>query len=149
MVADDARLRGVAVERMLVALNREWAALDDARRLPVLDARELLNRLVTLSIREFYPSGRAAAAAGRRSTWRRAMRAQRPEESGISGDDGAAGSSDGTVAGTGDADARFACHVAELRTRLRWVCREWREPEFEALLHRIALTKVRWDDAPP
>ncbi len=57
MVADDARLRGVAAERMLVALKREWAALDDARRLPPLDARELLNRLVTLSIRAFYPSG--------------------------------------------------------------------------------------------
>ncbi len=76
------------------------------------------------------------------------MRAQRPEGSGISGDDGAAGSGAGTVAGTGDADPRLARHVAELRTRLRPVCREWREPEFEALLHRIARTKVRWDDAP-
>ncbi len=65
MAAEDARhrgvaaerLRGVAAERMLVALKREWAALDDARRLPPLDARELLNRLVPLSIRAFYPSG--------------------------------------------------------------------------------------------
>jgi hypothetical protein len=52
---------------------------------------------------------------------------------------------DGTVA----ADPRLARHVAELRTRLGLVCRAWREPEFEALLHRIARTKMRWDDAPP
>src|SRR5687768_4267736 len=65
MVADDARLRGVAAERMLVALKREWAALDDARRLPAPDARDLLNRLVTLSIRAFYPSGRSGGGSGR------------------------------------------------------------------------------------
>lgn len=65
MVADDARLRGAAAERMLVALKREWAALDDARRLPARDARELLNRLVTLSIRAFYPPGRSGGGSGR------------------------------------------------------------------------------------
>ncbi len=81
------------------------------------------------------------------------MRARRPEGSGIGGEDGAAAESgDGPVAGTGegtgDADPRLARRVAELRTRLRSVCREWTEPEFEALLHRIARMQVRWDDAP-
>jgi hypothetical protein len=32
MAAEDARLRGIGAEGMLVALEREWAALDDARR---------------------------------------------------------------------------------------------------------------------
>ncbi len=73
------------------------------------------------------------------------MRAPRPDGSGINGHDGATGLRDGTVA----ADPRLARHVAELRTRLGLVCRAWREPEFEALLHRIARTKMRWDDAPP
>jgi hypothetical protein len=59
------------------------------------------------------------------------------------------GTGDGTVAGPAGADPRLARHVAELRTRLGLVCRAWREPEFEALLHRIARTKMRWDDAPP
>lgn len=67
MVAEDARRRGVAAERMLVALKRAWAALDDVRRLPALDARDLLGRLVTLSIGAFYPPDRAVGGSGRRT----------------------------------------------------------------------------------
>ncbi len=54
MAAEDARLHGLPAERMLVALKREWAALDEVRGLAVRDARELLGRLVTLSIRAYY-----------------------------------------------------------------------------------------------
>jgi hypothetical protein len=65
MAAEDARLHGVAAEGMLVALKREWAALEDARRLAALDASELLSRLVTLSIRAYYTRDRSAGRAGR------------------------------------------------------------------------------------
>jgi hypothetical protein len=44
------------------------------------------------------------------------------------------------------ADPRLALVVAELRRRLRPVCRDWADPEFEALVHRIARTKLRWAD---
>ncbi len=54
MAAEDARLRGVPAECLLVALKREWGALEEVRRLSVLDARDLLARLVTLSIRAYY-----------------------------------------------------------------------------------------------
>jgi hypothetical protein len=64
MAAEDARRRGVAAEGMLVALKREWAALDDARRLAVLDAQALLSRLVTLSIRAYYGRARAGGRRG-------------------------------------------------------------------------------------
>jgi hypothetical protein len=50
MAAEDARQSGVAAERMLVALERAWAELEDARRLSVPGAGELLSRLVTLCI---------------------------------------------------------------------------------------------------
>jgi hypothetical protein len=65
MAAEDARLGGVTAERMLVALKREWAALDDVRNLAALDARALLSRLVTLSIRAYYTRGRSASRSGR------------------------------------------------------------------------------------
>ena len=54
MAAEDARHRGVAAERLLVALKREWGALQEVRRMSGVDARDLLNRLVTLSIRAYY-----------------------------------------------------------------------------------------------
>ena len=54
MVAEDARQGGLAAERMLVALKRAWAGLDDVRRLCVVGAGELLARLVTLCIRAYY-----------------------------------------------------------------------------------------------
>jgi hypothetical protein len=66
MVAEDARHRGIPAERMLVALKRAWAALEEVRRMPVLDAHDLLTRLVTLCIRAFYapvPPRHLAAAS--------------------------------------------------------------------------------------
>jgi hypothetical protein len=54
MAAEDARLQGVAAERMLVALKREWAALEQVRAMSPFDTRDLLARLVTLSIRAHY-----------------------------------------------------------------------------------------------
>jgi hypothetical protein len=42
------------------------------------------------------------------------------------------------------ADARLARHVAALRTRLRPICRDWDAAAFEALVLRIARTKVAW-----
>jgi hypothetical protein len=47
---------------------------------------------------------------------------------------------------TEQADARLERHVADLRTRLRPVCRDWDAAAFEALVLRIAQTKVRWAD---
>jgi hypothetical protein len=58
MAAEDAHRLGLTPERMLVALKRAWASLDEVRRLPMLDAGELLSRLVTLSIRAYYEPGR-------------------------------------------------------------------------------------------
>jgi hypothetical protein len=54
MAGEDARHCGVPAERMLVALKREWEALDEVRRMSALDAYNLLSRLVTLSIRAYY-----------------------------------------------------------------------------------------------
>ena len=54
MAADDARQRGLAAERMIVALKGDWAQLEEARRLSPLDARDLLSRLIALSIRAYY-----------------------------------------------------------------------------------------------
>ena len=41
-------------------------------------------------------------------------------------------------------DPQLAQHVAELRSRLRPVCRDWDEATFEALVLSIARSKVRW-----
>jgi hypothetical protein len=57
---------------------------------------------------------------------------------------GAAASGDG--AGTGPASPGLAREVAELRERLRPVCRDWGDAEFEALVQRMARTKLRWAD---
>lgn len=67
MIAGDARLHGVAAERMLVALKAAWAGLDDVAGLHPSDARALLDRLVTLSIRAYFAGrggeGRTPTAA--------------------------------------------------------------------------------------
>ena len=44
-------------------------------------------------------------------------------------------------------DPQLARHVAELRSRLRPVCRDWDEASFEALVIDIARSKVRWAQA--
>jgi hypothetical protein len=44
------------------------------------------------------------------------------------------------------ADARIERHVADLRIRLQPVCRDWDAAAFDALVLRIARTKVRWAD---
>jgi hypothetical protein len=41
-------------------------------------------------------------------------------------------------------DGRLAALVLDVRRRLRPVCVDWGEAEFEALVHRIARTKLRW-----
>lgn len=65
MTADDARQRGLSAERMIVSLKGDWARLEEVRRLPPLDARDLLSRLVSLSIRAYYDAGgRASPARG-------------------------------------------------------------------------------------
>jgi len=56
LVADDARLHGLTAARMLVALKREWTALDAVRRLMPLDAQALLDALVSRAIRAYYAS---------------------------------------------------------------------------------------------
>ena len=69
MAAEDARQQGLSAERMLVALKQEWNGLEEARRLPALDAHDLLSALISLTIRAYYdPVGggrRAGAADGR------------------------------------------------------------------------------------
>ena len=51
------------------------------------------------------------------------------------------------VNGTAPDDPRIALLVADLVRRLRPVCRDWDDAEFEALVHRIAQMKVRWAEA--
>jgi len=63
MVGEDARRHGLLAEGMLVGLKREWAALEEVRRLrPVPDRRDLLSTLVTYCIEEFYRGDRARSA---------------------------------------------------------------------------------------
>ena len=57
LVADDARGQGLPVERLLVALEREWTGLVDVRQMAPHDASELLERLVTLCLRAYYRDG--------------------------------------------------------------------------------------------
>ena len=64
MAAEDARRQGVGAAEMLVALKRGWAALDDVRQLPVPAARDVLNRLVTLSIRAYYAQAPGTGRGG-------------------------------------------------------------------------------------
>lgn len=69
MVADDARARGAPAEAMLIALKRAWAELEEVRQLPPLDARALLDNLVTLAIRALYaPSPSPSPQARGRQT---------------------------------------------------------------------------------
>lgn len=63
MLASEARRCGLPPERMLVALKRTWRSLDEVRRLPALDAQELLGRLVSLTIRAYYEPPRGGGAA--------------------------------------------------------------------------------------
>jgi type IV secretory pathway TrbD component len=44
------------------------------------------------------------------------------------------------------ADDRLAVLTASLAERLRAVCRDWEAAEFDALVDRIARTKLRWTD---
>jgi hypothetical protein len=69
MAAEDAHWRGQPVERLIVALKGQWAALEDVRRLSRIDTGALLGRLITLCIRAYYrapmpmPDRRARTAA--------------------------------------------------------------------------------------
>ena len=44
------------------------------------------------------------------------------------------------------ADARLSALATSLATRLRGVCADWDAGEFDALVQRIARTKLRWAD---
>ena len=57
-------------------------------------------------------------------------------------------SGDGSIAAFASTpgDPRVVPLVAELRRRLRPACRGWDEAAFEALLHHMARTKLRWTD---
>jgi hypothetical protein len=44
------------------------------------------------------------------------------------------------------ADVRLSVLAASLATRLRGVCADWEAREFDALVERIARTKLRWTD---
>jgi hypothetical protein len=70
------------------------------------------------------------------------MRAVPPEALPASG-------ADGSGDGSAPVDPALVRQIAELRGRLRPVCRDWGEAEFEAVVHRIARRKVRWDEAGP
>jgi hypothetical protein len=54
MAAADAHRHGLTAERMVVALKDAWAALAEARQLPLHEGRELRDRLVTHGIRAYY-----------------------------------------------------------------------------------------------
>ncbi len=43
-------------------------------------------------------------------------------------------------------DVRLSVLAASLATRLRAVCADWEAREFDALVERIARTKLRWTD---
>jgi hypothetical protein len=43
-------------------------------------------------------------------------------------------------------DARLSALAGSLATRLRAVCADWDAGEFDALVERIARTKLRWAD---
>jgi hypothetical protein len=73
MAAEDARARGLTAGEMLVALKREWGLLGIVPQLPRHDARELLDRLVSLSIRAYYRVDDEDARA--REGWERASSA--------------------------------------------------------------------------
>jgi len=52
--------------------------------------------------------------------------------------------SDGAPAAGAAADPQLAGHVADLKTPLRPICRDWDEAAFEALVLHMARTKVAW-----
>jgi hypothetical protein len=58
------------------------------------------------------------------------------------------GSSTPSAAAGPDAatDVRLSVLAASLATRLRVVCADWEVGEFDALVERIARTKLRWTD---
>lgn len=43
-------------------------------------------------------------------------------------------------------DSRLTLLTADLRRRLRRVCQHWDDAEFDALVQKIARTKMRWGD---
>jgi hypothetical protein len=64
MAAEDARRCALPFERVLITLKREWSSLAEVRQLPIPDARDLLNELVTACIKAYYalPDGAAGAS---------------------------------------------------------------------------------------
>jgi hypothetical protein len=54
---------------------------------------------------------------------------------------------EGAAGAVAAADPQLARHVADLTMRLRPICRDWDEAAFEALVLRIARTKVAWGAA--
>jgi hypothetical protein len=67
MAAEDARQHGLTAERMLIALKQEWTAMEEARRLPAIDAHDLLSALISLTIKAYFDpigGGRRAGSPG-------------------------------------------------------------------------------------
>lgn len=65
MAAEDARRSALPFARALVALKREWSHLPELRQLPITDAQDLLDQLVTASIRAYYALGAGTVDAAR------------------------------------------------------------------------------------
>ncbi len=53
----------------------------------------------------------------------------------------------GVVCARASDDSRVAPLAADLRRRLRAVCRDWDDAEFEAMVQQIARRKARWSEA--
>lgn len=53
-LCDDAHARALRVEQLLISLKGSWAVLADAERVPRGVSAQLLARLVTLCVEEYY-----------------------------------------------------------------------------------------------
>ena len=58
LLAGNARAAGLTAGELVIGVKHTWSLLHDARALPSLDARDLLDRLVSRCIRAYYaPQG--------------------------------------------------------------------------------------------
>lgn len=78
LAAEEGRRRGLRAEQMLVMLKRDWASLDEVRRLSSPEARDLLEAFITRCIHAYYASG-ADGTDGTDGAERSGDRAARPD----------------------------------------------------------------------
>ena len=64
LIAEDARGQRLSIERLLVGLKRVWASQAEVRQLAAYDARDLLDRLVSLCIHAYYHRDGWESSAG-------------------------------------------------------------------------------------